>query len=490
MKQRIEQSTAALNTLVKQRGSKFYPHYHLAAKAGWINDPNGLIYHDGLYHAFYQHNPFGPTSGPMHWGHSTSKDMIHWQHQPIALAPGDEYDKDGCFSGSAISHEGKLYLFYTGHKWLAGEGDDSLIYETQCVAVSEDGIHFEKKGVVLPPPEGYMHFRDPKVWQQNGKWWMVVGARDEKDQGQVLLFSNEILFEQGKHWQADYSVLGKTDDKNVYMWECPDFFPLNNDNEFALICSPQGKRPEGYQYRNLFQAGSFIGQWSPDKKTFDIRGQFLELDNGHDFYAPQTFKTPDGRRIAIGWMDMWKTPMPSQSEFWCGCLTLPREIHFDSRRHRLFMTPVKEVEALRQQKQVIAPKTLDNEAIQFHDNASALELNLVWALDSRAEKFGLWLGKGLEVFIDNQSSHLVVNRHYPQYSLSGSRHIPLPEGDRIHLRIFIDRSSIEIFVNQGDYTLSSRYYADEDDRALRLFAINGKATLLAGEYWQLKSIYP
>ena len=487
MKHRLEQSTKALNTLIEKRGNKFYPQFHLAAPAGWLNDPNGLIYHDGLYHAFYQHHPYSQDWGPMHWGHATSTDMIHWQHQPIALAPGDDYDKSGCFSGSAISHEGKLYLFYTGHNWLAAEGDDSQIYEAQCVAISEDGIHFEKKGIVLEPPKGYMHFRDPKVWYQEGKWWMVVGARDEKDQGQVLLFSSETLFEEGQQWSNDYTVLGKTDDKNVYMWECPDFFPISQENEFAIVFSPQGKRAEGYQYRNLFQSGALIGQWSPNH-PFKPQGHFIELDNGHDYYAPQSFTTPDGRRVSMGWMDMWNSPMPSKSEFWSGCFTLPREITFDKAQNRLRMIPVKEVESLRQKKQTIQPLTLNNQSIKLINNTPAIELDLTWSLDSQAEKFGLWLGEGLELFVDNQSHRLVLNRHYPQHNISGARSIPLPEGCELNLRIFIDRSSIEIFVNKGEFTFSSRYYAQQDTQALRLFAMNGDATLINGEYWQLNSI--
>ncbi|MDM3813537.1 glycoside hydrolase family 32 protein [Proteus mirabilis] len=487
MKQRLEQSTTALNALQKKRGEQFYPQFHLAAPAGWLNDPNGLVYHNGLYHAFYQHHPFSELWGPMHWGHATSKDMIHWQHQPIALAPGNEYDKSGCFSGSAVSHEGKLYLFYTGHNWLAEEGDDSQIYQAQCVAVSEDGIHFEKKGIILPPPQGYMHFRDPKVWFQEGKWWMVVGARDEKDQGQVLLFSNDTLFEEGKQWRSEYKVLGKTDDKNVYMWECPDFFPISDDNEFALVFSPQGKRAEGYQYRNLFQTGALIGQWSP-KQPFIIHGHFTELDNGHDYYAPQSFVTADGRRVSMGWMDMWNSPMPSQQEFWAGCFTLPREINFDKRANRLRMTPIKEVESLRQTRNTIEMTTLNNQALKLLDKTPAIELNLTWSLDSQAEKFGLWLGKGLEVFVDNQSNRFVIRRHYPQYNISGSRSTPLLVGSEINLRIFIDRSSIEVFINHGELTFSSRYYADENDRDLSLFATDGSATLIAGEYWTLSTI--
>ncbi|EGK7611317.1 glycoside hydrolase family 32 protein, partial [Escherichia coli] len=159
---RLHAAQNALAKLHERRGNTFYPHFHLAPPAGWMNDPNGLIWFNDRYHAFYQHHPMSEHWGPMHWGHATSDDMIHWQHEPIALAPGDENDKDGCFSGSAVDDNGVLSLIYTGHVWLDGAGNDDAIREVQCLATSRDGIHFEKQGVILTPPEGIMHFRDPK----------------------------------------------------------------------------------------------------------------------------------------------------------------------------------------------------------------------------------------------------------------------------------------------------------------------------------------
>lgn len=217
----IERANDALQTLASQVGQNFYPHYHLAPLAGWMNDPNGLIFFNGQYHAFYQHHPYDENWGPMHWGHATSHDMLSWQHQSIALAPGDLWDKDGCFSGCAVDDNGVLSLIYTGHVWLKGEGDDSAIREVQCLATSQDGIHFDKQGVVLNPPVGIMHFRDPKVWFEDDCWWMVVGARDERDHGQVLLYRGNSL----QQWQF-MQVLACADDSMGYMWECPDFFPL------------------------------------------------------------------------------------------------------------------------------------------------------------------------------------------------------------------------------------------------------------------------
>ncbi len=151
-----------------------FTHNTTLPYAGWMNDPNGLIYHQGQYHAFINIIHL-VIWGPMHWGHATSTDMVHWEHQAIALAPSEDYDRDGCFSGSAISYDNKLYLFYTGHIWLANQvmivklSNHNVLQSVKMVFIS--------KGVVLSAPDGYMHFRDPKVWRQGGKWWMVVGKR-------------------------------------------------------------------------------------------------------------------------------------------------------------------------------------------------------------------------------------------------------------------------------------------------------------------------
>lgn len=249
MNQKLQQAQFALEQLKAQRGNTYYPDFHLAPPAGWMNDPNGLIYFDGLYHAFYQHHPMSADWGPMHWGHATSHDMIHWQHQPIALAPGDDYDRDGCFSGCAVNDNGTLSLIYTGHVWLKDAGDDSAIREVQCLATSTDGIHFEKQGIVLTPPDGIMHFRDPKIWQENGTWWMVLGARDAANCGQTLIYKGNSL----REWQLD-RILAHADVDGGYMWECPDFFRCGNHH--YLMFSPQGiQQSTGYQYRNRFQSG-------------------------------------------------------------------------------------------------------------------------------------------------------------------------------------------------------------------------------------------
>ena len=475
MKQRLALAQSALEKLCARRGNAWYPIFHLAPPAGWMNDPNGLIYFNGRYHAFFQHHPASAYQGPMHWGHATSTDMLHWQHEPIALAPGDKYDRDGCFSGSAVDDDGVLSLIYTGHICLDDRGNDSIIREVQCLATSHDGIHFEKQGCVLTPPEGIMHFRDPKVWHEDGSWWMVIGARDASDNGQVLLYRGTSL----RDWHLEH-VLAHSAAGKSYMWECPDFFRCGNFH--WLMFSPQGMPPSGYRFRNLFQSGVLAGSWKPGS-VLALKGGFEELDYGHDFYAPQSMLAEDGRRIIMAWMNMWDSPVPTRSEAWAGCLTLPREVF--ERDGRLCQRPVREVESLRKKCQPLSPVRLQGLQL-LTENVQAAELLVTWhTVDSHAEHYGVRLGDGLRLYVDNQAGRLVLWRYYPEEGLDGYRSVELPDTEYLTLRIFLDRSSVEVFVNDGEATLSSRIYPQADSRQLSLYAAHGDAILTDGTLWML-----
>jgi beta-fructofuranosidase len=482
---------AALARWTSSTNTTWYPEYHLAPFTGWMNDPNGLVYFHDRYHVFYQYHPYSADWGPMHWGHMTSEDLVHWKHEKTALAPGDACDRDGCFSGSAVSANDKLYVFYTGHFVLDAPtaSNPDAIYEQQCLAVSTDGIHFEKRGPVVRPPPGYVHCRDPKVWFQEGRWWMVCGARDvTKDLGQLILFTSDDL----EHWDdSTWQVLGVTEDKNVFMWECPDYFTMGRreDLKILLFC-PQGKRPNEYNYRNRFQNGYIAGRWLPGG-PWTVQREFHELDRGHDFYAAQTFMAADNqRRLIIGWFNMWESPMPSKEHGWSGCLTLPRELHYNESTGHLRMLPARELVGLRASEVTIVPGVVldDNSDAQLLEDCTTYELDLAFNVEtSTAEKYGLWLGSGAELFVDAQSKRLVLNRHYPQYMLSGYRTCEMPTTVLLRLHIYIDRSSMEVFVNDGEATFSSRIFPDEGDRALRLFAINGTSDVVGGNMWKLNA---
>lgn len=454
---------------------RWYPRYHLAPPAGWMNDPNGLAWFDGYYHAFYQHHPHSPVWGPMYWGHARSRDLVHWENLPIVLAPEGNEDKDGCFSGSAVINDDKLTLIYTGHRYLGAQAEENL-YQVQCMATSTDGIHFQREGMIIDTPAGVHHFRDPKVWRENDRWYMVVGAR-VNNIGEVQLYQSDDL----RNWKYQ-GVIGKADATMGYMWECPDFFSLGDKH--ILMFSPQGIAAQGYQNRNLYQSGYLVGQWC-GSASYQIEHAFREMDYGHDFYAPQTFVAPDGRRIVIGWLAMWESPMPEKEDGWAGMFSLPRELTL-SADETLLMNPVRELEELRGELRPWDACELRNGTVVIEEHAEAMEVILEWDMaHSDAEQFGLALGKGARIYVDSQSCRVVLERNYPEFGLSGYRSIPLPPGEILSLRIFIDRSSLEVFINAGEYTLSSRIYPETDDRALVLFSQNGDARVNKANSWEL-----
>ncbi|WP_174509717.1 glycoside hydrolase family 32 protein [Klebsiella oxytoca] len=468
--QELQQKSDALNP-------RWYPRYHLAARAGWINDPNGLVWFDGWYHAFYQHHPYSTQWGPMHWGHARSKDLVHWEHLPVALAPEGPEDKDGCFSGSAVVDGDTLALIYTGHKFHGEAGNEEHLYQVQCLATSRDGVHFERQGTVLDTPSGLHHFRDPKVWREGEHWYMVVGAR-VGDTGQVRLYRSADL----RQWH-DEGILDEAEAGMGYMWECPDFFTLGEKR--VLMFSPQGIAAEGYRNRNLFQSGYLTGEWQPGQ-PFVRDGEFVELDLGHDFYAPQSFLTPDGRRLIIGWLDMWESPLPEQEDGWSGMLSLPRELTLGA-DNRLLMRPAQEVECLRGAWFPWPVSALNNQQSLMVENAEAMEVILHWdCAGSTAEQYGLSYGDGLRIYVDAQMQRLVVERHYPQHGLCGVRSAAISLTSPLTLRLFFDRSSVEVFVNDGEACLSSRIYPEAERRALSLFACNGSALLSEAGAWQLE----
>ena len=479
MKNALAQADHAVEALRAQRQDDYYPQFHLAAAAGWINDPNGLVYINGVYHAFYQHHPYDQNWGPMHWGHATSRDLAHWQHQPIALAPGESYDKNGCFSGCAVDDNGVLTLLYTGHVWLGKEGDDDQVREVQCLATSEDGVNFVKHGPVLLPPEGIQHFRDPKVWRAADCWWMVVGAK-ENGLGQARLYRSNDL----RDWQFDRVLAGAQSPHQGYMWECPDFFPLGEKQ--VLLFSPQGLTAQGYRNRNRFQSGYLLGHWRPDE-DFSVTQSFCELDGGHDFYAPQTFTAADGRRMLFAWMDMWESPMPSKPHGWAGALTLPRELTL-SCEGNVLMNPARELTALRGEQQSFDAVSVRNQRQVLTDGEQELALTLSVAV-SDAERYGIVIGTAARLYVDNQTHRLVLERFSEDPGLCGCRSVPLPEADILSLRVFIDRSSLEVFVNHGEACLTSRIYPTDGQRSVTLFAEGGLAQFGAAQAWELESIW-
>ena len=218
------------------------PLYHFTPELGWLNDPNGFSYYKGKYHLFYQFYPYDIKWNDMHWGHATSNDLIKWEYEPVALANDTIADANGCFSGSAIEKDGKLYLMYTGNinPNMGYEPNWDEMIQHQCLAVSEDGINFlkHKNNPIISEfdlPKGYKRadFRDPKVIEKDGIYYVVLVAKNEQGRGEVLLYKSLDLIK----WDYVSAIYQTKFEENI-MLECPDLFTLDEKDILILSVMP------------------------------------------------------------------------------------------------------------------------------------------------------------------------------------------------------------------------------------------------------------
>ena len=461
------------------------PHrqrWHFMPPAGWMNDPNGLIHFKGHYHLFYQFNPYAAVWGAMHWGHAVSRDLLHWKHMPIALAPSESYDnheRGGCFSGSAVDDGGRLALMYTA---TTNHGDGFV--QTQCVAFSDDGVRFQKleSNPVIgePPAEGSRDFRDPKVWRHGAHWYVVIGS-SRGGQGKALLYRSPDL----RQW--DYvGVLAESKNDLGSMWECPDCFPLGDRH--VLMFSPMhlGERKTVYLVGDLdYATGAFR------------RETIGEVDWGFDYYAPQSFVDDRGRRIIIGWqnawdwMPWWKDFGPTHAEGWCGSLAMPRTVELAA-DNRLVFRPVAEMAGLRRNPFSLAGSTHGPEGRRLEAGGSiSYEIEVEWdRAATSARTFGLKLRSSRKhetlLFFDSSSRELVFDRSRSGFHTDGIRRCRAEmRGDTIELHAFVDTCSIEAFTDGGRTAMSNNIFTNNDDTGVSLFCGGGKAKVKGVRCWEL-----
>lgn len=429
------------------------PHrqqFHLQPPVGWLNDPNGLCVYGGQYHAFFQYGPFDVTGGVKHWGHAVSKDLLHWEPLPVMLYPDEPFDCHGVYSGSALIEGTEMYLYYTGN--VKHPGDFDYIKQGRghnvCLAVSHDGKTVASKQCLLynkDYPAGLTcHVRDPKVFAYEGKYYMVLGARTLEDKGEVLVLESTDKL----HWNHINTLT--TPEPFGYMWECPDLFCL--DGQWYLAVSPQG-----IQCQNIYGCGYFAvyGDW----RAHCTLGEFHEADFGFDYYAPQSFVDENGRRIQIGWMGMPDADYgnaPTVAHGWQHCFTVPRLLT-KGPGGTLLQTPVPELDARRS----AAALTLRN--------GEEATLSPCFDLTAApAGDFALTVARGVELVYTEQDSTCVLQFTDPaQASGRTQRRTKLSAPCR-SVRVVGDRSSLEIFLNDGAAVFSTRYYPAAGDVAVKI----------------------
>ncbi|PMC38110.1 sucrose-6-phosphate hydrolase [Bacillus sp. UMB0899] len=424
--------------------------YHLMPPVGLLNDPNGFIQVNGIYHLYYQWMPFKTGHGAKFWGHYSSKDLVKWKHERIALTPSEWYEKNGCYSGSAIENNGKIYAFYTGN--VKGEQGDRETY--QCLAISEDGIHFDKKGPLVYLPEGFTaHFRDPKVWKQGDTYFMVIGAQTEDIKGAVVLYRSKELLDWTYVGILAGGGKGKLGEFG-YMFECPDLFHL--DGKDILVFSPQGLESQGMRYQNIYQAGYVIGDFDP--KTGEYKhNEFDELDRGFDFYAPQTTIDNQGRRLLFAWMsvpDQNEQDHPTIEYKWIHNMTLPRELKLvDGKVHQV---PVDELKQLRSEDVVSHSLKLTNESKELEGiRGKSVEL-YIQDIDISEGWLEISISDGGRIVYSVDEKVITFERKSFVNGTTEKRQCSLSELSNLH--IYIDTSSVEMFINDGQETFTSRIF--------------------------------
>jgi sucrose-6-phosphate hydrolase SacC (GH32 family) len=482
---------AAGGALAAPYAEPLRPRFHFTPARNFMNDPNGLVFDGGEYHLFYQHNPFGPEWGHMSWGHAVSPDMIHWKHLPIALR---EEAGVMIFSGSVVadpddtSHlcgppAGRtscLVAIYTGH---------GLGKQTQNLAFSTDRGRTWTKYAGNPVLDlGLKEFRDPKVfWHEpTGRWIMLTVLAD---QHRLRIFGSPDL----KRWEAlsDFGPAGATGGA----WECPDLFPLAVDGVAGdtrwlldIDINPGGQAggSGGQYFVGRFDGRTFVNDNPPDTT--------LWVDYGKDFYATLSFSgipASDGRRIWMGWMSNWLYANVEPTAPWRGVQSVPRVLSLARRPEgvRLIQTPIAELRGLRAtpgptvvpaaaalppsaEIEVEVPRSEGGEAGLRLTSAAGEEVVVGVAAD------------GPEVFVDRRKS-----RATPFHEAYPGRHAgPVRWRDgRVTLRVLFDRTTLEVFANDGETVVSDRVYPTRPFERLEI--LPGTGGLASARLWELRSVW-
>ena len=466
------------------------PAYHLTPYVGWMNDPNGFSFYNGQYHMFYQYNPYRTKWGPMHWGHAVSKDLLHWEHLPCALAPDAPYDNGpGCFSGSAVeTADGKQLLLYTSVVAEEQPDGEKRDIQTQAIAIG-DGVDYEKPLdhpvlTVRDIPAGYskFDFRDPKIWREEDGYYAVTVNCTEDGSGAALLFHST----DGYEWKY-VAILDRSSNELGRMWECPDFFPL--DGKQVLMVGPMEMRAKG-PFHNGHNVIALIGEYNKATHTF-TREDVQLMDCGIDFYATQTTLAPDGRRLMTAWLQTWSdTEDKPENCKWFGQLICPRELHLKD--GRIIQTPVKELDAAHGKR-------------TFHKNVPVHMETTLPGIGGRVADLTIQLETGEEMYhtftvrvaagedyytsltYDSYSSVLTLDRSH-----AGSRADVVHtrscrvrrQNGALKLRILLDKNSVEVFVNDGEQTMTAWIYTLQSAQDIT-FAATGSDVNLTVEQYEL-----
>ncbi len=487
-----------------KNGDQYRPQFHFTPPANWMNDPNGLCFYDDEYHLFYQHNPFENKFGHLSWGHAVSRDLVHWEHLPVAIT---EEDDIMIFSGSiVIDHNNTSGLgkgdippfiaIFTGNRCADGR-------QFQCLAYSNDrGRSWckYKNNPVLDVQSG--EFRDPKVlyFEPENIWIMIVATGLEN---RLLFFSSPNLIE----WQhiGNFSY---PEFKRI-KWECPDMFrlPVNNGTDgykWVLFVSKLSDDIATDTCSTYF-VGDFNGKEFILDQEFTLQlenRKELKLDFGRDFYAASTWSNINnelGNAVCIAWMNNWKYAEVLPTRGWNGAMTIPRRLFLRHTEagYSIVQKPLRELEKLRSSESSLKMKSIA-EVNQFLINHQISSCELL--LDADYNSGGLFSlellnDKGRELIVKYDDTKKIFsidrsmsNKIVPDIAFYQLQEIKYDACGKLKLNVFIDHSSIEIFLNDGETVLSSLFLPSSSNNMIRMSDSSMETTIKYFKVWKINSI--
>lgn len=464
---------------------KFRPTYHISTPIGWINDPNGFCYAFNKIHCFAQFYPFATHWGQISWGHFTSDDFVKWEWQPIALYPEHDYEHGiGIMSGTAMMDGDKMIVAYA-----AGSREGDIEKQQIALAVSADGINFVKDGnnpIIKTEdiPDGYskVHFRDPKVFKNGDLYYLLItSSKDEI--GQLLLFKSPDL----KKWEFVGSVIKEKFNMRG-AFECPDFFSL--DGKDVILCSPQFlKSKDGARHQNVHSSVFMLGEMDLKKGEFKLE-TFDDIDSGIDFYAPQHFEMPDGRKVVIAWMNNWDKNYPSEIDGWVGSMVFPREVKLVD--GKFYQTPVRELEKYRKDLKQLNVNIDNKEVALTEINGKTADIIFIADITS-CDKFGIKFFADdkyyTEFYYDKNTGTCVLDRSKGGIKIASReeqeanvRYIKYqPIGNTLKLRVLLDVSSAEIFIDEGVRVMTTTVFCPTLADGVKVYT-EGKAKVSVEKY--------
>lgn len=450
--------------------------YHFMPDSGWNGVFSGLAYFNGGYNIFYAFNPFIQSPSVQYAGHSFSGDLLRWARMPVALAASDFYDSDGIGSVAVAERGNLLYVLYPGFNKI-----QTLAQKTINAAVSNDGVNFIKHAdnPVIKPPKGDFsekRFDYPYLWKHDDIFYLLIASSNKAEtESKLLLYKSKNLL----NWEL-FNVIEDSENESK-IWEYPAYIEMKGMNGILLSYKEKDKK----SHEVLYKTGIIPGNIDYTNGKFVQKGNFQLLDYGFDYYAPQVQKADGGKYIVFGYLKEYKNN--HSSDYISGAL--PRII--SCKNNKLYSEPVPQTASLRESRLSFKNFNISYPYVLKGFSGDVYEIDTLIDMKT-AKNFSLKLrtsdSEETVLFYDKVKQLFILNREKSGVIISGAKGVKVPLRNHcIKLHIFVDKSSVEVFINDGEAALSSRIYPSEKSYGIKMSAF-GRAKVKYFNFYKLNVV--